>query len=299
MRTRHCAARWPSSGRRWRRCARLGEPEEIIRAIRQGEIDALVIEQQGREAVYALQAFDSVYRSMVEECFPYGVWLADTDGKLIYVSPSFLDLIGVDLATIRDRGQFHFLEADARAAADRDWARSRATGEPFEAEHVVRFPDGTERTIWTRGVLAGPSQGLPHWVGVNIDVTEARKIKEELKEQAETLQRQAKALMLADRRKDEFLALLGHELRNPLAPIRNALHILMMPGVDEETAAQVKAIMEKQVNHLTRIVDDLLDVGRITRGRITLRKERADLSRAVANAVESVRPLMTAQGQLR
>src|SRR5262245_6798600 len=70
------------------------EPEEIIRAIRQGEVDALVVEEEGEEQIYSLQTFDSVYRSMVEECFPYGVWLAEPEGELLYVSPSFMRQLG-------------------------------------------------------------------------------------------------------------------------------------------------------------------------------------------------------------
>src|SRR5262249_11022779 len=70
------------------------EPEEIIRAIRQGEVDALVVQEEGQEQIYSLQTFDSVYRSLVEQCFPFGVWLAEPDGKLLYVTPSCLDLLG-------------------------------------------------------------------------------------------------------------------------------------------------------------------------------------------------------------
>jgi PAS domain S-box-containing protein len=271
------------------------EPEEIIRAIREGEVDALVVQQEGEEQIYSLQAFDSVYRSMVEECFPFGVWLAEPDGKLLYVSPSFLDLFGTGLREMRQRGQFHFLPPEIREAFERGWAKSRDTREPFDVEYTHRFGDGTERTIWTRGVLSQAPGGLPYWVGVNIDVTEQKKIKEELHRQADTLRRQADALKDADRRKDEFLALLGHELRNPLAPIRNGLHILLLPDVDQAAVRQVKEMMEKQVNHLTRMVDDLLDVSRITRGRIQLRKEPVELARAVNHAVDSVRPLVEAQ----
>src|SRR5262249_40442222 len=83
---------------------RLSEPEEIIRAIRQGEIDALVVQEEGQEEIYSLQHYDSVYRSMVEQCFPFGVWLAEPDGRLLYVSPSFLDLVRTDLAAMRKGG---------------------------------------------------------------------------------------------------------------------------------------------------------------------------------------------------
>ena len=104
------------------------------------------------------------------------------------------------------------------------------------------------------------------------------------------------ALRDTDRRKDEFLATLAHELRNPLAPIRNALQILKMPRVDAETVERSREMMERQVHHLVRLVDDLLDVSRVMRGKIELRKERVELATVVARAVETVQPLVDAQG---
>jgi len=104
------------------------------------------------------------------------------------------------------------------------------------------------------------------------------------------LRHRAEELADADRRKDEFLAVLAHELRNPLAPIRNALHILGMPTADVATVKQAKEMMGRQVQNLMRLVDDLLDVSRIMRGRIELRKERIDLAAAVQRAVETATP---------
>jgi PAS domain S-box-containing protein len=103
-------------------------------------------------------------------------------------------------------------------------------------------------------------------------------------------------LIEADRRKDEFLATLAHELRNPLAPISNSLQILRLsddlsPGVE-----QVREIMERQVNHMVRLVDDLMEVSRITRGKVELRKERVELAAIVRGAVETSRPLIESAG---
>ena len=106
----------------------------------------------------------------------------------------------------------------------------------------------------------------------------------------------AEALREADRRKDEFLAMLAHELRNPLAPIRNSLHILRLTGRDDPAAERVGEMMERQVNHMVRLVDDLLDVSRITRGKIELRKEPVELAAVVRSAVETSRPLIEAAG---
>jgi PAS domain S-box-containing protein len=103
-------------------------------------------------------------------------------------------------------------------------------------------------------------------------------------------------LAAADRDKNEFLAMLAHELRNPLAPVRNALQILKMPGADSSTVEQAHGMMERQVGHLVRLVDDLLDVSRIMRGRVELRPEQVDLAAVVARAVETAQPAIDAQG---
>jgi len=103
-------------------------------------------------------------------------------------------------------------------------------------------------------------------------------------------------LRAEDRRKDEFLATLAHELRNPLAPIRTALGILNLPWVDAPTAERARVMMERQLQHLVRLVDDLLDVSRVMRGKITLHRERVELADIVARAVETVQPLIKAQG---
>lgn len=99
-------------------------------------------------------------------------------------------------------------------------------------------------------------------------------------------------LRLADRRKDEFLATLAHELRNPLAPIRNSLHILRVAGPDSCGVTQIYEMMERQVDLLIRLVDDLMEVSRITRGKIELRKEPIELSAVIRTAVETSRPMI-------
>jgi PAS domain S-box-containing protein len=106
--------------------------------------------------------------------------------------------------------------------------------------------------------------------------------------------RAEQSLRDADRRKDEFLATLAHELRNPLAPIRTGLHLLHISPPGSEPAAQARAMMERQLNHLIRLVDDLLEVSRISTGKIELRRERLELAAAVLSAVETVRPMMEA-----
>lgn len=115
-----------------------------------------------------------------------------------------------------------------------------------------------------------------------------------LAEQRDLLQAQTEALQLADRRKDEFLAVLAHELRNPLAALQSGLQLLSRKP-DEQQGARINALMQMQMSHLARLVDDLLDASRITQGKIELRKIRFDLRDAVSSAVEMVRPVLEAE----
>lgn len=123
-------------------------------------------------------------------------------------------------------------------------------------------------------------------VGLVFNDITARKKAEEVERQSQ------QALLEADRRKDEFLATLAHELRNPLAPIRNALNLLRLNAAPNVDVAGVQDMMERQVAHMVRLVDDLLELSRISRGQIDLQKQRIDLATIVSHAIESSRPLI-------
>ncbi len=116
-----------------------------------------------------------------------------------------------------------------------------------------------------------------------------------LRQSEERLARQAEELAAADQRKDEFLAVLGHELRNPLAPLQNALELLALAGSDPSIVARARALMERQLQHLVRLVDDLLDVARIRSGKIVLELERVSLVAMISSAVELARPHIDAR----
>jgi signal transduction histidine kinase len=150
-------------------------------------------------------------------------------------------------------------------------------------EIVIERPDGSR---WTALAHANPVQdesgAVIGAVNVLVDITDRKKSEDALRD--------------ADRRKSEFLATLAHELRNPLAPIRNGLQIIRLANHDEAAVQEARAMMERQVGHMVRLIDDLLDLSRITNGKIELRKERIELAAAVQDAVESVRPCMEAAG---
>jgi PAS domain S-box-containing protein len=130
-----------------------------------------------------------------------------------------------------------------------------------------------------------------YFTGIVRDITERKRLQDEL-------QRRVNDLAEADRQKDEFLAMLSHELRNPLAPIRNAFMLLQRESVAAEARPQVYGMIERQLGQLVRLVDDLLDVSRIIRGKIELRREETDLRQAVHHAIETAQPTVEANGQV-
>jgi PAS domain S-box-containing protein len=133
--------------------------------------------------------------------------------------------------------------------------------------------------------------GERHFTGIVRDITERKRLEHELQQRLDELAE-------ADRQKNEFLAMLAHELRNPLAPMRNALHLLGMPSVAPQTAERALGMMGRQLNHLIRLVDDLLDVSRIIQGKIELRKELIDIASTVHRAAETAQPVIEARRHL-
>jgi PAS domain S-box-containing protein len=157
-----------------------------------------------------------------------------------------------------------------------EFERCRSEGGDFDVEFRVQRPTGI-RWLKDQGRAFPGPEGHPLFVtGACVDITDRREMEEEMRE--------------ANRSKDEFLAMLGHELRNPLAPLRGVIETLRRKQHDDIGLARAHAMMERQVGHLTRLVDDLLDVSRITRGLVELRKEKVNLSEVVNEAVEMATP---------
>jgi PAS domain S-box-containing protein len=213
-------------------------------------------------------------------------WMADPQvTEILYVSPAYERIWGRSCQSLYEQPR-SFLDAvhpDDRERVRLAALEKHSRGEATDEEYRVVRPDGSVRWVRDRAFPVRDAAGRVYrMAGIADDVTEKRRAQEALQE--------------ADRRKDEFLAMLAHELRNPLAPIRNALEILKMPGVDSATVERSREMMGRQVQQLVRLVDDLLDVSRVMRGKIELRKEQVELASVVARAVETVQPLIEAQG---
>ncbi|WP_425613586.1 PAS domain S-box protein [Anatilimnocola sp. NA78] len=241
-----------------------------------------------KKAEEAVRKSEALFRSMADNA-PAMLWVTNLTGHCTFMSAHWYEFTGRTPGKDVGYGWLEAIHPDDLDRTRRTFLSATEGQLPFSIEYRVRRHDGEYRWAVDAGLPrfeAGKFQGF---VGCVFDVHE-RKIAEDANI------RLVQELRNTDQRKDEFLATLAHELRNPLAPIRNALQILKLPRVDAETVERSREMMERQVHHLVRLVDDLLDVSRVMRGRIELRKERIELATVVARAVETVQPLMDAQG---
>lgn len=223
----------------------------------------------------ALRESEDRFRSFTDS-LPLIVWVHDADGAQEFVNRTFCEFFGVSREEMR-AGRWQMLmhpeDGEAYSAAFFEAVRDRR---PFHGEVRVRRHDGEWRWIesWGRPRFS-PSGEFLGFVGTSADITERKRAERKVRESEA-------ALREADRKKDEFLAVLAHELRNPLAPIRNAVHIMRAPGMGQAELAEARDIIDRQVKQLVRLVDDLLDISRITVGRMALQQAVLDL-RAVAD----------------
>lgn len=219
----------------------------------------------------------------------------DTQGQVTFINPTAERLTGWP----QDAAQgvhldevFRIVNEETRRTVESPVAQVLREGTIVGlANHTILLArDGSEVPIDDSASPIRNEEGeLLGVVLIFHDIVERRVLERELSRRAERLAE-------ADRRKDEFLAMLAHELRNPLAPIRNALHILGVPDIDPAMARRARETMERQIRHMVRLVDDLLDVSRITRGKVQIRQEEVDLAAAAARAGEAVRHLVEDNG---
>jgi PAS domain S-box-containing protein len=195
-----------------------------------------------------------------------GVWDWDLASDKVYVSPEYRDLYGMgpDTPLTYDFWLNHIVHPEDRERVDEYGREFFKAGSEYRIDFRIVHPAGGERWIAGRGTLTRNAAGKPlRFTGINLDITD-RKIAEA-------------AVQAANRHKDEFLAMLGHELRNPLGIITTALELMRFRDVTG-TLHELRDMIDGQVQHMRRLIDDLLDVSRITTGKIHLEKECCELS---------------------
>ncbi|HEX6704625.1 MAG TPA: ATP-binding protein [Albitalea sp.] len=232
---------------------------------------------------------DLQFQRLLEK-LPAAAYTCDAEGLITYYNRRAVELWGraPRLNDVVDRfcGSFKLFGIDgAPIQHDGCWmALALRDGKEYNGhEIIVERPDGSRLTALAHANPFTDDSGRVYGaVNVLVDITERKKVEE--------------ALHAADRNKNDFLAMLAHELRNPLAPIRNGLQIMRIAGAPSGVAAEAHTMMERQLGHMVRLIDDLLDMSRITKGKVKLQKERVEIAVVVQDAVETSRQLIDAAG---
>ena len=261
-------------------CFRLGGAQSRKVAVLFNNITALI------KAENALHASEALYRGLfnsIDEGFAIIEMIFDTDHRpvdyrILEVNPAFEQQCG-----LRDATGKRILELlpDHEPYWFEMYGKVALTGEPVRVQFESK---ALQRWFETWAFHIGGEGSLRVAVIFN-NITERRNVERKLQEQAQ-------ALADLDRRKDEFLAMLSHELRNPLAPLTNAVHMLRLQANEDSVQRQARGIIERQVGQLTHLVSELLEISRITTGRVQLRLERIALSGVVERAIETAQPLI-------
>jgi PAS domain S-box-containing protein len=233
-------------------------------------------------AEHALRESEQRFRMMADAA-PVLIWVSGTDRLFTWLNKPWLEFVGRPMEKELGNGWTENVHSEDLDGCLATYTRSFEAREPFSMVYRLRRHDGVYRWLLDNGIPRYGSGGeFAGYIGSCVDITEQQRTEE--------------ALMEADRRKNQFLAILSHELRNPLAPIGMAATMLEKLAPPDPNLKELRDIITRQTKQLSRLLDDLLDVGRITSGKIVLRRERTSLGLAVSSAVESVRPLIEAQG---
>ncbi|TZF82401.1 PAS domain S-box protein, partial [Cognatilysobacter lacus] len=231
------------------------------------------------KSISALRESEARFRQLADTA-PMMIWVGEADGRCSYVSRRWTEFTGRMAQAELDAGWKDVVHPDDLVDYAANFEDAASGQQTFVAEYRALRWDGAWRWLHvTAHPRFGAGSEFLGYIGALMDVTERRQAEEALRE--------------ADRRKDEFLATLAHELRNPLSPVRTGLHVLDLTD-DVETARGTRRMMERQLGHMVRLIDDLLDVSRITSGKVVLQRGRIAVQDAARAAIESARPQLEA-----
>ena len=240
-------------------------------------------------ALAALREGETRFRT-IADLVPQMIWSTRPDGFHDYYNQRWYQFTGVPVGSTDGEGWEGMFHPEDREHAWARWRHSLASGEPYEVEYRLRDHAGEYHWVLGRALPVRDASGaIVRWMGTCTEIHELKRVQQ-------ALEASQSALRFADRQKDQFLAVLAHELRNPLAPIANAARALRHGGQDPAAVQRIAEIIERQARHMRDLVEDLIDVSRVTRGLTTLQLRPAPLADAVAAAVEQVAPLVDRRG---
>lgn len=261
-------------------------------------------EQRAEAERARAEASESRYRFLAD-MVPQLIWATDSQGHPDYFNRRWFEFAGQSGDRTQTFDWVESLHPDDRAHFRVAWQQALDTGEPLEIEARRWSPPAqTFRWLLIRAMPMKDDAGrVLRWFGTSTDIeaqkqtlAERERLLEEARATMAERDRLVEQLREEARRKNDFLAVLSHELRNPLAPIRNSLYILERASPEGEQARHARAVIDRQAQQMTRLVDDLLDVTRIARGKIRLQREEVDLNGLIARASEDHRGLLKRAG---
>jgi PAS domain S-box-containing protein len=268
-------AHFPRLGQRW--IHSVAEPTYDESDVPNGWVAVVSDIHDRKEAESALDAAREQLQ-LVADSMPAAVALCSRDLRYIWVNRRCAEWLGMAPGEVVGRPMAEVIGRE-NLAAIRPHIERVLAGEHVQYERLVRYAGMGER--WVRNLFS-PTRDGSGWISVISDIHERKLMEETLRE--------------AERRKDEFLATLAHELRNPLAPIRNAVAILGKKDSLDPELAWSRDVIDRQVDQMSRLIDDLLDIARIASGKLHIRKQRIALERAIDMALETSRPHINAAG---
>jgi PAS domain S-box-containing protein len=237
-----------------------------------------------RRAVDALALANARLESIME-AGEIGTWTWEANTRRITGDRNLIQLYDLSTGEVEAADIEHYyarVHPDDLSAVKERNELALQSGVLEMAEFRIVRPDGSIRWLTARGVVQFGARGEPELLlGLNMDITQLKRSEEELR--------------IADRRKNEFLAILAHELRNPLAPIRHAVKLLGAAETSDIQRRWSHDVISRQVRHMARLLDDLLDIARITRGQLELKREPTALQTIVMDAIDTARPLIEAK----
>ena len=212
---------------------------------------------------------------------PQLAWMARPDGQISWFNRRWYEYTGIAADGVEDRDWTSVLDPDELPRVQKRYEACIASGTPWEDTFRLRRHDGEMHWHLSRALPVRDESGeIVMWFGTNTDITERREMEQ--------------ALLEADRRKDQFLAALAHELRNPLAPLSYGLEMLGLT-TNSETAEKVRLSMERQLEHMVRLVDDLLDVSRVSLRKVQMKRARVSLASVLDHAIETAQSAIVAR----